>query len=116
MINDPSKVVFSTRYNIQKRYLDGTETISVTGSTTAEYSLITHSLGYIPTVRVFYKPVAGQLWPLSPHQYSSAGGGSGTSLNVTGSVIVTTSEVKLVLTNGGSTTNVDFTYRIYVDE
>lgn len=116
-IIDPSKFQLSTRYNIQKIFKDDTVTISVTGTPTAtEYTLFTHALGYIPTARVFYEPVSGQLWPLSREQYDNSGGGSGTTLTVTGEAILTTAALKVRLVNGGSTRDVTFHYRIYLDE
>lgn len=117
MINDPTKIIFSTRYNFQKIYMEGTVIVSVAATVAyTEYTLVTHSLGYIPTARVFYIPVSGQLWPLSPNQYSNADGGPGTTLEITGSPIMTSSVLKVSLSNQGGAADVTFYYRIYLDE
>ncbi len=117
MINDPTKLILSTRYNFQKIYLNDSVVISVANVVPfTEYSLVVHGLGYIPTVRVFYEPVAGQLWPLSPGQYSNLNGGTGTPLNITGGVVVDNNEVRVRLSNASSTADVRFYYRIYIDE
>lgn len=117
MINDPTKVLFSTRYNFQKIYMEGTTTVNVLASATpVEYDLATHGLGYIPTARVFYVPVAGQLWPISPLQYSNIDGGSGTTLLVYGGPVVTSNVLKVSMINGGSDASITFYWRIYLDE
>lgn len=115
-IIDPTKLMFSTRYNIQKTYLEGSIVVAVADIVDpTEYSLTTHGLGYIPTARVFYIPVSGQLWPLSPEQYPAVTG-SGTQLPVYGSAVLTTNELKVRVTNGsGSAQNITFYYRIYLD-
>jgi hypothetical protein len=118
MITDPSKLIFSTRFNFQKIVYDDEVTISIPSSITPTvFTLFVHGLGYIPTARVFYTPVSGQLWPLSPNQYQSTGGGSGTTLNIYGNLRLTTNELQARLVNSsGSSQNVTFKYRIYVDE
>lgn len=118
MINDPTKIIFSSRYNFQKVYLEGTATLSLVSSLTpTEYTLATHSLGYIPTARVFYVPVTGELWPLSPLQYSNIDGGVGTMLQIYGSPVMTSSLLKVRMVNAsGAPADVVFYYRIYLDE
>lgn len=117
-INDPSKIIFSTRYNFQKIYLNDSATLTLASSITPqEYTLVVHGLGYVPTVRIFYVPVSGQLWPLSPRQYSNLDGGSGTPLDYYGSPVITTNEVKVRMTNSsGGDADILFYYRVYLDE
>jgi hypothetical protein len=116
MINDPTKLVLSTRYNIQKIYLEGTTDVTVSGSSPTLYTLASHSLGYIPTARVFYVPVADQLWPLSPNQYSKSGGGTGTVLTIFGSPVLTTTNLNIRMVNAGADQTITFYWRIYIDE
>jgi hypothetical protein len=117
MINDPTKILFSTRYNFQKIYMEGTINVNVAATVTpTEYTLATHSLGYIPTARVFYIPVAGQLWPISPNQYDNADGGTGTPLSIFGNPVLTVTTLKVILSNLGGATTLTFYYRIYLDE
>jgi hypothetical protein len=116
MISDPTKILFSTRYNFQKIYMEGTVDVLISGSTAALYTLATHSLGYIPTARVFYIPVSGQLWPLSPNQYTLNDGGTGTQLSIFGSPVLTTSALKVRMKNVGADATKTFYYRIYLDE
>lgn len=117
MLNDPTKIVLSTRRNLQKIYLNDSITLSIALSfSPVEYTLVTHNLGYVPTVRVFYVPVSGQLWPLSPSQYSKANGGTGTILPIYGSPVVTDTELKVRVVRPGIAINVQFYYRIYIDE
>lgn len=117
MIN-PVGTTISTRYNFQKIYLNSSSTVSLANTVTpTEYTLVTHSLGYIPTVRIFYEPVAGQLWPMSPNQYANIDGGPGTTLSVYGSPVVTDSEIKVRVVNAsGGIKDVVFYWRIYLDE
>lgn len=115
-ITDPTKFKLTTRYNIQKKYVDFTTTVNVSGATLTEYTLYTHGLGYIPTARVFYEPVSGQLWPVTREQYATSGGGSGTQLNVTGDIVITSTQIIARLVNAGAAADVTFTGRIYVDE
>lgn len=121
MINNPSALILSTRYNLQKIYAEGTTVINVLTTLFPfippyEYTLFVHNLGYIPTARVFYIPTNNQLWPLSPNQFSNANGGPGDALIINGDSFLTTSELKVKLINSGPPTDVTFYYRIYVDE
>lgn len=115
---DPTKTIFSTRYNFQKIYDDDEVTLSIANIVSlTNYTLVTHDLGYVPTVRVFYEPVSGQLWPLSRNQYGNFAGGSGTTLFVTGTVFATSTQIRVAISNGsGSSQSIKFAYRIYLDE
>lgn len=121
MINNPSALILSTRYNLQKIYAEGTTVINVVNSIPPfdpvyDYTIFNHNLGYIPTARVFYVPVANQLWPISNSQFSKSDGGTGTLLEIFGNAFLTTTDLKVRLRNVGANTNVTFYYRIYVDE
>jgi hypothetical protein len=113
--------LFNTDYNYQKVYLDGSTTVSVPDSggpppVPTTYTVV-HGLGYIPTARVFYEPVSGQIWPASKWQYPNTGGGSGAPLDTTVSCyLTTTSLVFSIINTSGSTKNVPVYWRIYVDE
>lgn len=118
-IND-SNVIFSTRYNFLKIYLNDTVDVAIASITPPfdspiSYLLTTHSLGYVPRAKVWYEPVSGQVWPMSDKQYSSAGGGSGTSLGTIGDYYLTSSGLYVRITNSSAST-VTFYYRIYADE
>lgn len=109
--------LFSTRYNLQKIYMEGTTTVNIPILAPATvYNLVDHDLGYIPTARVFYIPVTGQLWPISPHQYSSAGGGSGTTISRFGSPVLTSTSLGVRIRNTGAAADITFYWRIYLDE
>jgi len=112
--------LLSTDQNIQKIALNSSMTVSVPVSSgppvTYAATTITHGLGDIPTARVFYEPISGQLWPLSPNQYSNSDGGPGTTLDVFGRYYLTTTTLVVELANlGGSPANVTIYYRVYVD-
>lgn len=115
---DASKFIFSGRYNFQKIYLNssGTFTVPDTTFTTTPILLATHTLNIIPKVRVFYEPIAGQLWPLMVDQFDNLDGGSGTPLSIIGTARVTTSTLTVDLFNtSGSPQSVKFYWRIYLD-
>lgn len=112
--------LFNTDYNYQKIYLDGSTTVSVPNSggppPVPTTHTVVHGLGYIPTARVYFEPVSGQLWPVTKWQYD-AGTGSGSTLFVTASCyLTTTSLVFSIINTSGSTQSVPLHWRIYVDE
>lgn len=109
-------LLFSTKYSLPKIYLDDEITISVPNGS-SDQPIVTHDLGFVPNARIWYEPVSGELWPLSPIQYSNFDGGPGTILYVTGRAYVTTTELRVELNNGsGSASDVKFHYRVYADE
>lgn len=113
---DALQSILTARRNIQKIYIDDTITVPIAfSSSITEYTLVTHNLGYIPTVRVFYEPVSGELWPMSPNQYSSTDGGTGNTLGIYGNPVVTETDLKVRVVRPGVAVDVKFYYRIYLD-
>lgn len=114
---DISKVIFTDNRNYQKVFINDTGVFSV--ATTAggvDIQLAVHNLGYIPTVRVYYEPVANQIWPLARDQYSNFKGGPGTILNIIGSIKLTTTTLSVNVINlSGSPQDIRFYWRIYLD-
>lgn len=111
--------ILSTRFNIQKIYDEDSTTVSIPsgGGLIQEVTIATHPLGGIPSARLFYTPVAGELWPFSPNQYTNIDGGPGTFLSIYGNPILTTSALKIQVVNStGSSQDVVFDWRIYLDE
>lgn len=121
-VSDPTKLLWSTSQNLQKIYLNSSQTVSVPVSggppvIPTDVLTVTHGLGYVPTARVFYEPVSGELWPISPNQYSNADGGPGTTLDVFGRFYLTTTTLIVSLANLGATAvDIPIYYRIYADE
>jgi hypothetical protein len=113
-----SKFVLSTRFNIQKIYMEEVSIpllITSSSGTIQEYTLATHSLGYIPHARVFYTLNSNELWPLSSAQYIDEDFSS--KCNFYGSAVLTNTQLKLRMVNStGSNATVNFHYRIYLDE
>lgn len=117
---DITKILASTSTNMQKIVLNDSTTVSVPVSTgfplSYDATTISHGLGYIPTARVFYEPISGELWPLSPNQYSNADGGPGTTLDIYGRCYLTTTDLVIELANvSGSPVNVPLYWRVYAD-
>lgn len=114
---DISKLIFTSQRNYQKVYINDSGTFSV--ATTAggvSIQLATHNLGYVPTVRVYYEPIANQIWPISRDQYDNFKGGPGTTLFMVGSARVTTTGLFVDIINlSGSPQNVKFYWRVYLD-
>lgn len=119
MAVDETKMLLSTRFNILKIYENGSDTVSVATITPPidppiDYLLSTHGLGYIPRARVWYEPVAGQIWPMSPLQFNNADGGPGTALTTLGVYYLTSSGLYVrIRTSPGA--NINFYWRIYLD-
>lgn len=105
--------ILSTDHNIQKVYIDntGVATVPISGFPPDIYSTvmtISHGLGYIPNVRMWYEPVAGQIWPLTP---------AGSDLLIFGRYYVTTTDVVVELANLSAVqASVPLHWRIYLDE
>lgn len=116
----PTNAIFSTRYNFLKIYDNNSGTFGVPntpGSTPTTVLLTTHGLGYIPRIKVWYVPVSGQLWPLVRDQYDKSGGGTGTILSLIGGARADTTILYADMFNlTGSTQNIVFYWRIYLDE
>lgn len=117
-----TNTIFSTRFNFLKIFTEGNGTFSVAPGVffptdpPVEILLATHNLGYVPRGRVWYEPIAGQLWPLSPQQYSNSDGGPGTTLTVTGDFYLTSTQLYVRMANPGIAKNITFYWRIYADE
>lgn len=112
-----NKFTLSSRFNIQKIYLEDSIPILLTASagTVQEYTLATHSLGYIPSVRVFYTLNTTELWPLSPNEYGDEAGPS--KCQFVGNAVLTDSLIKARVANiSGSNATITFRYRVYLDE
>lgn len=99
-----------------KIYENSSNTFSVPNGASSVL-LTTHSLGYIPRAKVWFEPIAGQLWPLVRYQYSNSDGGPGTTLQITGSLRITSSAIYAEISNAtGSTADVPIYWRVYLDE
>jgi hypothetical protein len=113
-----SNFTLTTKFNIQKIYMEEVSVPILTTSSSAtiqEYTLATHSLGYIPHARVFYTLNGSELWPLSPNQYQDDD--FSVKCHFYGSAVLTSSLLKLRIVNDtGSNATVNFHYRIYLDE
>jgi hypothetical protein len=110
-------MLFSTRFNLLKIVAQGVTNVTVAGSTTADTALVTHGLSYVPRARMWFEPVAGQIWPMSPTQFIKTGGGTGTVLTVFGNYFLTSSALFVRLENvSGSPVTIPVDWRVYADE
>lgn len=110
----PDNVILSTRYNFLKIYLNGQVSIAISATTPTDYLVATHSLGYIPRARVWYEPVAGQVWPMASEQYAATTGGTGTTLPIIGDFYLTSSGLYVHIQLATAATILVY-YRIYAD-
>lgn len=112
----PSNVIFSARYNFLKTFQNSSGTFSIAqtvSSLPTVVPLTTHGLGYIPRIKVWYEPVAGQLWPLVRDAY----GDLSTGLVINGAARADSSILYAdMFNNSPGTLNVTFYWRIYLDE
>src|ERR1044071_10021212 len=98
----PDNVIFSSRYNFFKIYINGSGGMTVPAAgigTPATVLLATHSLGYVHRARVWYEPISGELWPLSKEQYGNGDGGPGTAITTIGDFYLTTSALYARITS-----------------
>lgn len=108
---------FYTGFNYLKRFMYGSQTVTVPGSFGyVPGNVITHSLGYLPAVRMFFS-VNGKIFP-----FTGNGSVGGTILDtykngVFGNYKIDTSTVTYAL-NNTSAGSIDVTvyYIIYLDE
>jgi hypothetical protein len=117
--SDDTGFIFTTKHNLPKIYLDAAQTVSAPSSPATPTTVLTvnHDLGYVPTARVWYEPVSGQIWPLSPNQYDNSDGGPGTTLTLYGRFYVTSTTLVVEMFNSsGGPLNVPIHTRIYCDE
>lgn len=104
--------IFDTSFNYQKVALKGSSTDAV--PTSGATVTITHNLGKIGSVRVWYEPGNSRRFPVSFEQYSDSGV-SPANL-VTGQYYLTTNSLIITyVNNSGSTKTVVTRYRIYYD-
>lgn len=112
----PTNVIFSTRYNFFKIFINDSGSIVVPAtifSSPTTILLATHPLGYIPRARVWYEPYPGQVWPMNHYQYQDDT--LGKTLTTTGDYILTDSTLSVrIFTSPGGTFK--FYWRIYADE
>lgn len=132
MTTDNTKSTFDTRFNYQKRALEGRQTVSIPSQTwnvnngAIAYTTVTipHNLGVIPTARIFFfngndmlpfpMPYGGQGTidgtPSSGWKEGSFGAGPYTS------VLVDKTNLTLRITNTtGATQTYDILWRLYYD-
>lgn len=112
-IADQTKVLFSTGNNIQKIVFNGSTPVVVPIDSGAipivytAFTVLTHSLGYIPTGRVFIEYPSGQIWPIQPDSNMN---------QVFGRYYFTTNTLVVELTNfTGVQQNATIYYRVYAD-
>lgn len=108
-----SDFILNTDNNIQKAYINVQETYTVPGSYSYNDYTIDHNLGYIPSARVWYKPVAGRWYPLALNQMSED---TSDFLEYTGAFSLSTTQLTISLVNlSGSDADIDIQARIYID-
>lgn len=111
-MND-SKFIHLSSFNYQKVFDNDSQTISVAPPSGPDFLpqviTIPHNLGYIPTVRAWFSPTTGQIWPLTGKQFNGMGD--------TGNYYLTTTDLIIEFSNNtGVTKDYTFYYRIYYDE
>lgn len=109
-----SNVAFSGSFNYLKRALEGTDSLTTTGVDT---DTITHDLGYIPSVRMFYNPGNGRIFPFTGS--GSVGGRvlSNYKNDIYGNYTVGASNISYeIIDNGTPGKTVTVYYIIYLDE
>lgn len=114
-----AELVFDTRDNYQKIYLDDSVTLSVANPNTSTSTTISHNLGYHPNVRVWFTTASGYISTAVSDAAASA-------LNFLNSEYTnrachyktTTTGLVLTLYRGvtvGTTRTATIYYRIYLD-
>lgn len=99
-------ISFSSLFNYQKLAFNTSQTESVgVGTTTVT---ISHNLGYIPSIRVWYDPALGRRIPITTWQITETN-------SVSVRAYLTTTTLVLTVNNTVSTKSVVFWYRIYYD-
>ncbi len=119
-MND-ANILFSSRFNLLKIYDSDTTDVSVATilppfDPSLDYILATHGLGYVPRARVWYEPVAGEIWPMTDKQFSNSDGGPGTTLSLLGSYYLTSSGLYVRIRYNSTAGSKRFYWRIYADE
>lgn len=114
---DESKIQFSTTFNYQKIATEGSETIAVAaGVPYVAIKTVVHSLGEIPSARVWYDPALGKRFPVSVEQYvDDTTFVSEVNLVTTRAYLTTTTLVIECSNSSGSSKNVVLYWKIYYD-
>lgn len=117
MALDINEALFNTDYNYQKVALSGSGTSTITNNTPNFTNVtISHDLGYIPSVRVWYDPDNGRRFPISQEQYTDDTSFTSQVNSVIARAYLTTSNLVLQFSNAsGSSKDVTYWYRIYYD-
>lgn len=116
---------FASPFNYQKIATQGTADVSISAFGTTTFT-IPHELGYVPTARVWFEPVAsngstdaptGEVWPLTSYEYGDILNPVVTFFLETGGyAYLDTVNLYIVLSdNSGSATSIPVYYRIYYD-
>lgn len=101
--------IFDTSFNYMKIAEKGTRTDSIPNATPTTV-VISHGLGYIPSVRVWFDPAAGKKFPIGTGLYSTHAN------NTSATVYLTTSSLVITYSNtSGSSKDVITYYRIYYE-
>lgn len=107
-----SNFILNTDVNYQKIVGDYSSTIA-TSDASATYT-VTHNLGYIPSARAWYQPIADRWYVLTNNQLSN---GFSDFLNSAGYLELTTTTATINLTNySGGAISVPVKLRLYLDE
>ena len=105
--------LINTDYNNQKIMLNTSYAVD-TSSGTGLY-VFSHDLGYIPVVRVWYEPTAGQWRPLSTRQMPNSSPFS--YLALTGTYSITTSTLEVEIRDSDNITpSCNIWVRVYYDD
>lgn len=112
---DKTKFLINTDDNIQKEYVNITDSVFVEGTSGSMAGTYTysHNLGYIPACRSWYEGVNGLWFPLTTLQLMD----DFTSLlDIMGTMTVTSQDLILNMQNfGSSNATVNVAIRIYLD-
>lgn len=63
--NDESPLIYDSRYNLQKIYLQNQLSVSAGTFGSTQTISVNHDLGYTPNVKAWFEPFSGQVWPLN---------------------------------------------------
>jgi hypothetical protein len=117
MALDPENTLFATGYNYQKVALKNSGTVVVPNNTpNFDTNTITHSLGYIPSVRVWYDPGNGRRFPISEEEYTDDTSFTSETNQVVARAYLTTTTLVIQFKNAsGSNKTVNYWYKVYYD-
>jgi hypothetical protein len=111
-----AELAFDTTVNYQKIYMEGSAALSIANPNARTTTSITHNLGYIPNVRVWFTNASGKICPAVGEIGEQLLGGDFVSHMCRYRVNTTTLTLVLdrVITVG-PTINSTLYYRIYLD-